>query len=278
MSLSTKSSISQLECIFIFYNKIAVQGIRCATGPSPSTVIAVLPRRYHGALSLCRRERGISCCCLVSVSFDLLSLFVARLIVCCFSRRDRVKAHIHLGLCLFAPLLLLSMLRGRRQPGSSRSVPCDVACTCFKFLLENLLVCGGGPGTFRLLYKNGPGTSRLLYQNVVVVWRYGVFVCQREGPSRVGPYPPEPLLLSLMLNGDGHPPLSVCACPRGECLGTYVPFRVPVLFKFRFPMCDRLLVDGGAVPPSSEACNGMATPEMKRAIKILSNPVSLAPK
>lgn len=31
-----------------------------------------------------------------------------------------------------------------------------------------------------------------------------MFVCQRECPSRVGPYPPGPLLLSLMLKGDGH--------------------------------------------------------------------------
>ena len=98
----------------------------------------------------------------VSCQFVLACFgFVARFIVCCVSRRDRVKAHIHLGLPM-GPLLLSSMLRGRRQPGPSRSVPCHVACTCFTFILKYLLVCGGGPGTSRLLIKNAPGTSRLL--------------------------------------------------------------------------------------------------------------------
>ena len=76
-----------------------------------------------------------------------------------------------------------------------------------------------------------------------------------------GRRPSAPIGLRL---STGRMPRYIRSCPRART------------FIFSFPMFDTLLVDVGAVPPSSEACNGLPTPEMKRAIQILSNPVSLA--
>lgn len=117
-------------CLVIscFY-KIAVQGIRLPlVHPhhllSPSYLVAIAARCLYVAANAAFLAS-------VLCQFGLVCFrFVARVIVCCFSRRDRVKAHIHLGLCLLGPLLLSSMLKGRRQPGPSRSVPCHGAYAC----------------------------------------------------------------------------------------------------------------------------------------------------
>ena len=111
------------------FNKIALQGIRfqlVRPHPllSPSYLVAIAVR------CLCVAANA-AFLAFVSCQFVVVCFrFVARLIVCCFSRRDSVKVHIRLGLCLLGPLLS-SVLRGRRQPGPSRSVPCHVAYAYF---------------------------------------------------------------------------------------------------------------------------------------------------
>lgn len=116
-----------ISCLYI----IALPGIRLPlVRPhpllSPSYLVAIAARCLCVAANAA--FPAFVSCLFVLACFR----FVARLIVCCFSRRDRVEAHIRLGLCLLGPLCCcLPCYRGRRQPGPSRSVPCHVAYACF---------------------------------------------------------------------------------------------------------------------------------------------------